>query len=266
MKTMKFSSIQIALLGSAIGLAPAAVFAQDPATMPPIPSTQPGNPNQQPPNPGTQDSAGAPGMTGQMMRDKLFLRTAVEGESAPDQARTARRTEGKHRGRQGLRHRRWSPITPRSTPISVLIADSMGVMVPKKISKEDQAEYEKLNALSGTAFDTAYITLMVNDHHQDLRDYRQEFISATDPTLKDAVLKSAKVIRDHMMMVDKLATDRGIPVPAHKGPPPTGPLVFSLQIETRSRRGCRAAPSFRVNSLNRGLMHKPVTRRDNPSQ
>ena len=219
MKTMKFSSIQIALLGSVIGLAPAAVFAQDPATMPQIPTTQPGNPNQQPPNPGTQDSAGAPGMTGQMMRDKLFLRTAVEanllqiklGQLAAQKGSTADvkdfGTEDGHRSRRDQR---------RSRSYRRL----HGVMVPKKISKEDQAAYDKLNALSGTAFDTAYITLMVNDHHQDLRDYRQEFISATDPTLKDAVLKSAKVIRDHMMMIDKMATDRGIPVPAHKGPPP----------------------------------------------
>lgn len=79
MKTMNSSSVKIALLSTAMLLAPAAVFAQDPNTMPPVPSTQPGNPNQQPPNPTTQDSAGAPGMSGQMMRDKLFLRTAVAG-------------------------------------------------------------------------------------------------------------------------------------------------------------------------------------------
>jgi putative membrane protein len=62
---------------------------------------------------------------------------------------------------------------------------------------------------------------MVKDHHQDLRQFRQEFISATDPTLKDAVLKSAMVIRDHTVLVDKLATDRGIPVPVRKTPPGT---------------------------------------------
>jgi len=219
MKTMKFSSIQIALLGSVIGLAPAAVFAQDPATMPQIPSTQPGNPNQQPPNPGTQDSAGAPGMTGQMMRDKLFLRTAVEANLLQIKLGQLAAQKGSTQDVKDFGTKMATDHAEINADLGP-IADSMGVMVPKKISKEDQATYDKLNALSGTAFDTAYITLMVNDHHQDLRDYRQEFISATDPTLKDAVLKSAKVIRDHMMMIDKMATDRGIPVPAHKGPPP----------------------------------------------
>jgi putative membrane protein len=222
MKTMKFSSIQIALLGTAIGLAPAAVFAQDPATMPPIPSTQPSNPNQQPPNPGTQDSAGAPGMTGQMMRDKLFLRTAVEANLLQVKLGQLAAQKGSATDVKDLGQKMATDHAEINADLGT-VADADGVMVPKKITKEDQATYDKLNGLSGTAFDTAYITLMVNDHHQDLRDYRQEFITATDPTLKDAVMKSAKVIREHTMMVDKLATDRGIPVPAHKMPPPPTP-------------------------------------------
>ena len=222
MKMTKSSSIQIALLSTTMLLAPAAVFAQDPATMPPVPNTQPGNPNQQPPNPTTQDSAGAPGMSGQMMRDKLFLRTAVAGNLLQIKLGQLAAQKGSTADVKELGQKMVTDHTEINADLAP-IADSMGVMVPKKISKEDQAAYEKLNGLSGTAFDTAYITLMVNDHHQDLREYRQEFITATDETLKDAVLKSAKIIREHMTMVDKLAADRGIPVPAHKGPPPSTP-------------------------------------------
>jgi putative membrane protein len=222
MKATKFSSIQIALLGTAIVLAPAAVFAQDPATMPPVPSTQPGNPNQQPQNPTTQDSTGAPGMTGQMMRDKLFLRTAIEGGLLQIKLGQLAAQKGSTADVKELGQKMATDHAEINADLGT-IADTDGVMAPKKVSKDGQAAFEKLNALSGTSFDTAYITLMVNDHHQDLRDFRQEFISATDPTLKDAVLKSAKVIREHMTMIDKMATDRGIPVPAHKAPPPANP-------------------------------------------
>ena len=222
MKATKFSSIQIALLGTAIVLAPAAVFAQDPATMPPVPSTQPGNPNQQPQNPTTQDSTGAPGMTGQMMRDKLFLRTAIEGGLLQIKLGQLAAQKGSTADVKELGQKMATDHAEINADLGT-IADTDGVMAPKKVSKDGQAAFEKLNALSGTSFDTAYITLMVNDHHQDLRDFRQEFISATDPTLKDAVLKSAKIIREHMTMIDKMATDRGIPVPAHKAPPPANP-------------------------------------------
>jgi putative membrane protein len=219
MKATKFNSI---LLGTAIILAPAAVFAQDPATMPPVPNTQPGNPNQQPPNPTTQDSTGAPGMTGQMMRDKLFLRTAIEGGLLQIKLGQLAAQKGSTPDVKELGQKMATDHAEINADLGT-IADTDGVMSPKKVSKDGQAEFEKLNALSGTSFDTAYITLMVKDHHQDLRDFRQEFISATDPALKDAVLKSAKIIREHMVMIDKMATDRGIPVPAHKAPPPATP-------------------------------------------
>ena len=62
------------------------------------------------------------------------------------------------------------------------VADSMGVMLPKTMNKEDQAEYDKLNALSGNDFDTEYLSVMVKDHHKDLHAFRMEAASPTDPT------------------------------------------------------------------------------------
>ena len=57
----------------------------------------------------------------------------------------------------------------------------MGVMLPKHMNKDDQAEYDKLNGLSGDAFDTEYLTLMVKDHHKDLREFRVEAVDTQDP-------------------------------------------------------------------------------------
>jgi putative membrane protein len=95
------------------------------------------------------------------------------------------------------------------------VADSMGVMLPKSMNKEDQAEYEKLNALSGNAFDIEYLSFMVKDHHNDLHEFRMEAASPTDPTLHDAVVKAQSVIHDNAVIVDKLARAKGIPIPAH---------------------------------------------------
>ncbi len=103
------------------------------------------------------------------------------------------------------------------------IADSMGLRTPKTISKEDQAEYDKLSGLSGNDFDIEYLTAMVKDHHKDLREFRMEAADTQDPTLKATVEKGEKVIREHTMMVDKLARDRGIPMPARGGKMPGSP-------------------------------------------
>ncbi len=101
------------------------------------------------------------------------------------------------------------------------VADSMGVMLPKSMNKEDQAEYDKLNALSGNDFDMEYLTFMVKDHHKDLHAFRIEAASPTDPALHETVVKAAGLIHDHTVTVDKLARAKGVPMPPHGGHKPT---------------------------------------------
>jgi putative membrane protein len=95
--------------------------------------------------------------------------------------------------------------------------DAAGLQPPTKLSPKDQAEYDKLNGLSGDAFDKEYLASMVKDHHEDLREFRKEQSTTADASLKDAVTKGTAVIRDHTEMVDKLAKDKGVPVPVHHG-------------------------------------------------
>lgn len=89
------------------------------------------------------------------------------------------------------------------------IADSMGVTVPTDVSAKDQAEYDKLNGMSGKDFDKEYLSYMVTDHHKDLRDFRKEAATAKDPSLKAAVTKGEKVIAEHTKMVEKAAKANG---------------------------------------------------------
>jgi putative membrane protein len=99
------------------------------------------------------------------------------------------------------------------------IADNMGVALPKKMNKKDQDEYDKLNALSGADFDKAYLTAMVMDHRKDMHEFRMEEMQASDPALKDAVIKGETVIGEHMRMVNGLAKANGVDVPRGQRPP-----------------------------------------------
>jgi putative membrane protein len=103
------------------------------------------------------------------------------------------------------------------------IADSDGVRLPKDMTKEDKAEYDKLASLSGDDFDKEYITLMVKDHRKDMREFRQESMSTPDPTLKDAIEKGQTVIREHLKAINKIAADKGIVVPGGRKPPTPQP-------------------------------------------
>jgi putative membrane protein len=216
MKSVALNPIRIAVLSTAAALAPLTLVAQDPM----IPPASGNLPNQQQQSPAMQDSSGAPGMTAQMIRDKMFLRKAVAGGLAEVQlgllaVQKAESPEVKDFGQKMVTDH--NALNEDLRPV----ADSLGVMLPKKISKEDQAEHDKLSGLSGSDFDTEYLTFMVKDHHQDLREFREEVANTSEPLLKDAVTKGAAVIREHTKMVDQLARARGIQVPVRK--PSAGP-------------------------------------------
>jgi putative membrane protein len=157
------------------------------------------------------------------MQDKMFLRKAAEGGIAEVRlgqlaAQKASSEDVKAFGQKMVEDH------TKLNNIMAQIADSMGIMLPKSMNKDDQAEYDKLNALSGNDFDVEYLTFMVKDHHKDLHEFRLEAASPTNQTLHDAVVKAQSVIHEHTVMVDKLARAKGVPVPSHgnrPAPPPT---------------------------------------------
>jgi putative membrane protein len=211
------------LLGPAI-LFPGLLFGQfDPASI--IASqNQPTRP-QQPlaSTPSTQDSAPNSGDVGQVMQDKMFLRKAAEGGIAEVKLGQLAVEKASSNDVKAFGQKMVEDHTKINSDIA-RVADSMGVMLPKTMSKDDQAEYDKLGKLSANDFDIEYLTYMVNDHHQDLRAFRIEAASPADPALRDEVVKAESIIHSHKVMVDKLARSKGVAVPAHgskSAPAPT---------------------------------------------
>jgi len=215
---MKFSYACVTLLGTAIFF-PAILLAQfDPSAVV-ASQTQPGRPPQQPTSPALQDSGPNAGDVGQVMQDKMFLRKAAEGGIAEVKLGQLAVQKGSSEEVKTFAQKMVDDHT-KTNEVMAAAADTMGVMLPKSMNKEDQAEYDKLNALSGNDFDMEYLSFMVKDHHKDLHAFRIEAASPTDPTLHDAVVKVASVIHEHTVMVDKIAREKGIPVPAHGGNKP----------------------------------------------
>jgi len=214
---MKFNRVRSILLGTAI-LPPGLLFAQFDPTATPASPTQPGRPQQQA-SPAQQDSGPNSGDVGQIMQDKMFLRKAAEGGIAEVKLGQLAAQKASSDDVKALGQKMVDDHTKLNLEMAQ-VADSMGVMLPKSMNKEDQAEYHKLNALSGNDFDTEYLTFMVKDHHKDLHEFRIEAASPTDPTLHNEVVKAQGVIHEHTVMVDKLARERGVPVPPHGGHKP----------------------------------------------
>jgi putative membrane protein len=217
---MNCDPIRIILLGAATFLCPIALFAQS-DTMPPTTNNTPTLPSQN--RSPVPESTGMSSDPIDAIKDKMFLRKAAAGGLAEVQLGQLATQKA---GAEDVKDFGQKMVTDHTALNNEMapIADSLGVMLPKKLTKEDQAEYDKLNGMSGDDFDKEYVVFMVKDHHQDLREFRTEAINTSDPALKNAADRGAKVIYAHMIMIDKIAREKGIATPGrHGGKPDTPP-------------------------------------------
>jgi putative membrane protein len=218
---MKMRWMQIFLLSAATAVPPATLTAQSTIPTPNQPGAMPGMP--MPAGAGMAGTMTAgPATDDQTVKDKMFLHDAAEGGLAEVQLGQLAADKAASPDVKAFGQKMVTDHTALNNDLKP-IAESMGVMLPRKVKKDDQAEYDKLSALSGDDFDKEYLTFMVKDHHADLRAFRQESVVTHDPTLKAAVDKGFSVILEHTRMVDKLATDKGIPVPQRRRPSPPPP-------------------------------------------
>jgi putative membrane protein len=220
--------IGIAVAGAAVALLPLVMVAQADTGLPQQPdqqSTMP-QPGPQPAAPGSmRETLGAPGVRGQQMVDQQFLRTATE-EGLAD-VKLGQLAEEK--GGPDVKAFAQKIVVDHETINKDLatVADSLGVLLPKKISKEDQAEIDKLNGLTGNDFDTEYITFILKAHWAKLHDFYMEASVAADPGLATEVVKAMRVMHDHLGMIMQVAKQDGITLPPRPprpgAPPPNSP-------------------------------------------
>ena len=163
------------------------------------------------PTPGSNqasDSSSAPPHASDM-HDKVFLRKASEGGLAEVKLGELASTKGNSKEVKDFGSQMVTDHTKLNEEMKP-IAMQFGVMPPQHLNKMDQAEWDKLNGMSGDDFDKEYITFMQKDHHNDLREFRTESNATQNEELKTAVEKGTKVIYHHTMMVDKIAKEMGI--------------------------------------------------------
>ncbi len=78
------------------------------------------------------------------------------------------------------------------------VAQSDNLTLPSKPDAKEQAEYQKLSAMSGSAFDKAYVKAMVKDHEEDVKEFTRESQSGKDPKIKDFASQTLPVLQGHL--------------------------------------------------------------------
>jgi len=208
----KFCSISaMALLGGVVALAQA-----------------PGSPQQQPSMPGQQQqaptnpSAGNPGMgpgaypgnapTGQDFAERAFVTKALEGGETEVQLGQLAQQKSQSADVKQFGQKMVADHSQMADKWFKPVAQQLGVSEPKGPSKKDKKEIAKLQGLSGEDFDREYITMMVKDHQQDLKDFKDEAQAAQDPNVKQVAEQGSNVISQHLQLIEQIAKNHNIPV------------------------------------------------------
>jgi putative membrane protein len=80
------------------------------------------------------------------------------------------------------------------------IAMSKNVTLPTEADAKHKSALEKMSAMSGSDFDTAYVKMMVKDHEKAVSMFQKEADSGKDAEAKAFAAKTLPVIQGHLDM------------------------------------------------------------------
>lgn len=131
----------------------------------------------------------------QMNRAEIELsQVALRKAASPEVKRYAQQMIGDHR-RAGLR-------------LSEL-ARQKGITLPTQPDAEHQALKARLQEMSGRAFDQAYMTAMVADHEEAVRQFQNQATQGRDPDLKAFAANILPRIQEHLTMARSMTGNPG---------------------------------------------------------
>jgi putative membrane protein len=175
-----------------------------------------GMPPQQSPNPGGNSTINNPdavqqqqNSTASAMADKDFVRSALQGGMAEVELGQLATQKGSSDDVKQFGQKMVDDHTKLGDQMKQ-VAEQLGVKPPEKISKKDNQLMAKLEGLSGTQFDDAYIEAMVKDHRKDADDFKTEAGNTQNPTVQQAARQGDQVIEQHLHMIEQIAQSHNL--------------------------------------------------------
>src|SRR3954468_10196010 len=80
------------------------------------------------------------------------------------------------------------------------LGKSENLNLPTQLDPKHKSEMDRLSAMSGTAFDAAYMQQMVQDHQKTVADFQKQAQSGVDPSLKSFAQKHLPLLQQHLQM------------------------------------------------------------------
>ena len=80
------------------------------------------------------------------------------------------------------------------------IASTKGVQLPSALDDQHKTEMDRLQTMSGADFDKAYMSHMVDDHKQDVAEFKKEANGGKDGDVKGFAAKTLPTLEEHLKL------------------------------------------------------------------
>ena len=89
------------------------------------------------------------------------------------------------------------------------VAREEHMTLPSGLTAKDEAMYNRLEKLSGVAFDKAYVADMVKDHQADVKEFEKEQRTGKDPAIKNFAAQTLPVLQEHLEKIKSIHSKLG---------------------------------------------------------
>jgi putative membrane protein len=87
------------------------------------------------------------------------------------------------------------------------LAKKMGVAAPTEPTAQQQQKYEALSKLSGTEFDTTFLSQMVRDHQEEIAKFSSQAQSGSKPEVSTFAQETLPTLRMHLEHAQSIQKD-----------------------------------------------------------
>jgi putative membrane protein len=165
--------------------------------------TNPGAVQTNPPNEATGTATATEGSAKLDHADRAFLRKAAEANRGEIELGRLAEQNSQDPQVRAFGERMVKDHTQLDQQLT-MAARNMGVTLPTSPSKKDKATMDKLQGLSGAAFDKAYVRDMVKDHRKDIHEFEHEAKDAHSAEVRQLAGGALPTLREHLQLAENL--------------------------------------------------------------
>jgi putative membrane protein len=163
----------------------------------------------------TTGMPGTDNMNPQAAGDQMFVKDMLQGDEAQVQMSNLAQQKSPSDDVKQFGQKMVQIHTQLSDQLEP-VAKQLGVSEPKNPSKKQRQEIERLQALSGPDFDTAYLQAMARQQQHDLKEFKDEASSSQNPNLQKAAQADEPVLEQHYQILEKLAQAHNVTLLSEK--------------------------------------------------